>query len=39
MSADLLLRAGVDYFSVSTQSGQIDSYDGFNFRVGANYQF
>ncbi len=39
ISSDLLLRAGVDSVSVKTLSGQIDSYDGFNFVLGANYQF
>ncbi len=38
ISSDLLLRAGVDSVIVNTLSGQINSYDGFNFLLGANYQ-
>lgn len=36
---DLLLRAGVNYLSVSTRSAQYERYDGLTFNAGATYQF
>jgi|GEM_PF-5722718 len=38
-SQDLLLRAGVDYQTFNSRSGQIDDADAWNFLLGANYQF
>lgn len=39
MSKDMLLRAGADYQMINVRTGQIDDFDGWVFRVGANYQF
>ncbi len=39
ISQDLLLRAGIDYSIIKVQTGQIDSYTGWNYSFGANYQF
>jgi hypothetical protein len=39
MSQDLLLRAGVDYAIAEIPSGYFDTFTGWRFTVGANYQF
>jgi hypothetical protein len=38
-SENLLVRAGIDYNSTNANSGFIDSFDIWTYRVGANYQF
>lgn len=39
MSRDLLLKAGVSYLTINTQSGLIDSWNAWGFNIAANYQF
>jgi hypothetical protein len=39
ISTDLLLRGGVSYATVKTDSGSVDSYNSWAFNLGANYQF
>lgn len=39
MSTDLLLRAGIDYTTTNVNSGFIDSYTTWTYRLAANYQF
>ncbi|WP_408098797.1 hypothetical protein ACJVC5_07730 [Peredibacter sp. HCB2-198] len=38
-SSDFMAKVGVDYTKVNTLSGQIDDLTGWNFTIGANYQF
>lgn len=39
LSQDLMLRAGVDYFMINRDTGNIDNNTGWLLTLGANYQF
>lgn len=38
-SSDFMAKIGVDYAKVNASTGQVDNYSGWNFTIGANYQF